>query len=705
MEWAEISKLHPDLQSVIIDFNNVLCLRKVDTTETFNFYVYDVLKKMNLLSLAIGKANYSKLRTWHYEKLITHIVEERKLLEIELKQDSFLMYVNPYILPYIKNLNHVYIRNNTKYTNKDVITLLQDKIDPSNFGKLKVINNVEDDTSYGNALYITEQDYKEDNICSIRYDLSAESEIDLESMLYVGFDRKFYKLRKAIEKSPSCSNNFFKIGSLYLGPVLLCFIKLVVDDLTRKNISLILPLMREGDLLNMCLERYIKKRNHSIHSEKLYVSRKSTYLPSLYKDSSVESVLHFFEGINLSIRDLYNLFGLEVLETPYSDKNFYQIKKCNSEEYLRIKRHFTENVNSADFREFINLKKELIEHYITQIVGDHKKVATIDIGFNGTIQGNLNKVFYNMEFEHYLLFGREGLLNKIVSGININAFINSGDHHFVKDIIRGVHALEQIIIGTEGSTLDYEMKNNMVLPVQEELTYNSEEINARNKIQDGVRYFIDIALDAGLDYEINIEDLIAVSKSVHRLLNYPTKQEAIDIGKMHYSINFGSSSVQPIINEKDINQYSIDDIYAFLKGSELSSNIVWPQGILGIKDHEYIYKNLLNSDIFEIYSKIKEVMKDVADRNIVIYGGGEAAYKVHCTLKIKSIIPIYFVDRNLRLQGTDIEGIPIVAPNHLLNTDIDYIIIASYTFGEEIEKDLQVLFQSHSKPPQLIRID
>lgn len=696
-----------DFNKLIIDFRNVFCFRKLASEQDFNFKVYNELLKRNFIS-TIGKQNYSYLRIWYFDKLTKEFVSKENILETEFEIEKKYLYLNPYILPYLENYQEIHIYNNTNYTNKRISNIICSLVDDPYYKKIKITNSIEM-LNNEKDLYITSKTQTETtgDRQIFDYSFSVQNEIDLESKLYNEYEQKFYLLRKAMSLNPLCKDEYFKIGCLYLGPVLFCFTKLVVDDLKKKNISLILPLMREGELLDKIIKCYLNERDNSISSKKFYVSRKSTYIPSLYENHNVNDIWRFFEGVNLSIHDLYNMFGLKAIGSKLIYYNIFKIKELDSEEYLRIKNDFILKMNSLDFGKYIFNKRELLLKYISKIVGKHKDetIATIDIGFNGTIQENLEKISDCFNYEHYLLFGREGLLKKLIAGMHVNTYVNSGDFDFVKDILRATHAFEQIVIGTEGSTLDYEVSDNEIFPKKEKLKYEEEEIIARRQIHEGAYYFVNLALQVHLDDDLNFYDLINSAKSLHRLLNFPTKQEALAIGKLHYSTNFGSTEFNPIMNEKEICHYNVQDVYNSVKGSNLSSNIIWPQGVLALKDSSYIYKNLIETDLKDIFFKIKFILEVSKGSDIVIYGAGEAANKVYRTLNIRSLKPLYFVDKNPKLHHTKIEEIKVIGPDELLDISVKYIIIASYTFAEEIEEDLIEIYQEKEVRPILVRID
>lgn len=714
--WKDIESLRKLLsnyihaETIYIDFLDVLALRKFISSHSFNNRVYEIAQKQGVLRSSIGYSNYSRYRelmndsSFHLGNLVA---DKAVLLEIEYNVDKKNLYINPYIYSFINHCKqndiHICVVNNTLYSNGQLYELLE-LLDKKSNG-IPIIRL--EDTNEKNGIYLTKQKTQSLTMKQIEYNLSAKDEIDLEQLYHEETDNQFYYLRKAIAQSDLSRNDiYFRIGSLILGPLMSLFTEVVYNDLKKKNINLLLPLMREGDLIHdLFLNRIKQESNASIYSKPLYVSRKSTFIPALSKKINAKGLISFFETRSISISDLCKMFNVPIYKEEIATLSIYRLKEQNYSEYNKFISYFESLLINEKLEQFVHSKKGLIQRYIKQIINEETRIATIDIGFNGTIQENLEQITDNIQYHHYLLFGREGILSKLKQGINISSYINNQDWLFVKDIVRGVDVFEQLIVGIEGSTLDYEGNENRVDPLCEQIEYPINEIKARKQVKNGILYFQKMFFSIKID-DLDIErNLSTLGKSLHRLINKPLKEEVMAIGQLHYSTNFGSYDFQPIINFNEIPNINNENLYKALKGSSLSSNISWPQGILTLKDATYSMKDVKYSYIIDIYSKISNSIKRLLNGHVSIYGAGEVAKQVYETLNVLNVKPICYIDKNEKLHGNLIEGIEVISPNRLLEKKVDTIVIASYTFGAEIENDLKELYGNRINNITIIRID
>ncbi|MGE7945705.1 hypothetical protein [Lysinibacillus sp. NPDC093688] len=712
--WNDISLLRTIIQTqrhkeIFIDFEGVLAFRKFASTQTFNMNVFEIAQKQGFFKSFIGHSNYSKYRDLANRKsfqMSDLLIDEVDFVDLEYNIDKGNLYSNPFVFSFIQfcieNEIEVYIVNNTSYSNKQLEKLLNNL---SESLKCLQISNMRDSTE---GIYLTKKINPSISIEQFEYDLFSRNEIDLEELYYRNIDEQFYLLRKSISQSDLCKSNiYFRIGALLLGPLMSVFVQVVYEDLKAKGINLILPLMREGDLLNeMLLNQIDSQPNSSINTKPLYVSRKATYLPSLSKNTTVDEIINYFSSKLISIEDLCKMFEIPICTKVDSSLNIFTLKQNKKGEFDTLIKHFKAFLCKEKMESFIQNKKELLQKYLHEIILDHKNVATIDIGFNGTIQENLELVSENVNYHHYLLFGHEGVLDKLKKNLTFSAYINSSDYPYIKDIIRCVDVFEQFVVGSTGSTLDYEVKDGHVVPICEALQYPNEEIKARKDIKDGITYFQKIFLSIENFKNNNFEFYLPTTgRALHRLIHKPLKMESEAVGKLHYSKNFGSLEYKAIIDFNKISAYKMEYLYQSLHASTLSTNVLWPQGILALKDSSYNMREVKYDFIREIYMKICHHLDKIRSGNLTIYGAGEIAKQIIHTLNVLNIQPIYLIDRNEKLHGTTVEGIEVISPSRLLEKEIKTVIIASYTFGAEIENDIKGICGDGVDGVTVIRID
>ncbi len=729
---SKIIDIAANISDYTIDIFDSLLLKTTKETKDFHKKVYRKAQKAKVINVDIGEDYYAELRT-NIEinvkkdqtlmlesilKPLEHIISDIDalvLLEVETLKE--LCYLNLFSSSLIEELIlkgiSIKLINNSFYTTADVRNLLVSL--GGGFESLEIIR-FKDISFNKSCLYISSNKNniakaKEKNLTTLFYDYlnyHMDSPIDLEELYYIDNDTKFYMLRKLMENTiKSKENLFFKIGVTILGPLLSMYIKQIYSDMKKEKITLVLPLMREGSLLAAMLERFAENQNDKeIEVRPLYISRKSSYLPSLTEDTSAADVFSFFEGIPISLNDFMKMFELSIDDVKYGELSLYSLKKKYPTVCETYKRFFMENVNLTNIK---NENKKLLEEYMLDIIKKHKKIATLDIGFNGTIQENIEKILNNYKYnwKHYLLIAREGVIRKLFSGMRISSYINNEVFaEYKKDIIRSVDVFEQLVIGIDGTTLAYKQQQNKVVPVCEIMNYSKSEIDNRNSIKQGILFFEEIFSLILNKFEDEV-DFNKLGYMLHRLVQYPTKNEAIEIGSLSYSSNFGSLGVQKLIDIKTIVNASEEYKKKTMSAtgtSYLASGICWPQGELVLQDDTYSINFIVKKD-FVKFSKILMKQIDGDYEKIAIYGAGEVGSEVSKILNFLSIKPTCIIDKDTKLHGTVVNELEVIPPTDLPKSNIDTIIIASLTFVHQIEKDLSLVYGEKFDEIKIVKLE
>ena len=96
-------------------------------------------------------------------------------------------------------------------------------------------------------------------------------------------------------------------------------------------------------------------------------------------------------------------------------------------------------------------------------------------------------------------------------------------------------------------------------------------------------------------------------------------------------------------------------------------------------EHPALVLNPVEKSIVQKWKHIPE------DARVAIWGAGDHTTQVLMELiSLEEKNTVCFVDKNRMLHGKKIKGIPILPPGEIEKNDIDYIVISSYAFREEI---------------------
>ena len=192
------------------------------------------------------------------------------------------------------------------------------------------------------------------------------------------------------------------------------FCRRLYSKVQAKKITKIYFFSREGEFLKRLFDQYLKINHHNegVETKYLYVSRKSTFLPSLdnldkedfliiKKESTDLSVSNFLKKINLydCLNDILKFD--ENIDYNKIIPNFF-----SSNEWKALKNNpfFRKNYD----KNRIEQKKNIISYLKSQGVMDDLSICIVDIGWKGSIQDNLNKILgdsYTITGYYYGIIG------------------------------------------------------------------------------------------------------------------------------------------------------------------------------------------------------------------------------------------------------------------------------------------------------------
>ena len=175
------------------------------------------------------------------------------------------------------------------------------------------------------------------------------------------------------------------------------FIDKLYFKLKKEKYDEVFFLAREGEFLKKLFDYYVcNSYNEKIKSHYLYVSRKSTYLPSLKKieeedflfllnQYSYVTIREFIKSLNFSDEDI------KLIEDDLKDLYDFDTKIgwfMDSKQFKKIK-------DSKVFRKIYEKNRsnqnELFKKYINQFTKS-KRIMIVDIGWNGSIQDNIQNI-------------------------------------------------------------------------------------------------------------------------------------------------------------------------------------------------------------------------------------------------------------------------------------------------------------------------
>lgn len=356
---------------------------------------------------------------------------------------------------------------------------------------------------------------------------------------------------KFIELSKTPCDNFEHIAfTLYQ------FTDKLYHYLRRNNYNEVFFLSREGEFLKKIFDEYQKNiYGKKLDTHYILVSRKSTYLPSLKKLDAEDfggllkqylnsSISEFLGSLNLSKEDRE-----EILESYYKDcqklKNKPSLSKYDQEALEAILNkdynYKVSNLYKSSLLEILKNNKtfqkiyeknrseqnRLFKRYIEERT-TNKRICVVDVGWNGSIQDNIQNAL-GAEYEiNGCLFGLVSRENKVIKNKVGLIFSNYPDNSKNFQLFIENRTMFEILLGaSHGSATRYVEKDGKV----DVTTFEKQEEkdiykNVVSKIQ---------------------KDMFTINKELcHLLTNTYYDNYKINklINKLHYNMVFKPTEIQ-----------------------------------------------------------------------------------------------------------------------------------------------------------------
>lgn len=415
-------KVHPEY------VKKVWC-GKIIKLYNLNLSMESLYKLRNEAEIACGtkNCNLGKDFEYTYEEIINYLYAKIKIngskkdfyencINIEINEEIKVLYVNEDVLELIKriyNKKKNIICISDMYLSKDNIkTIFKNLNIEKYFNDYFISCEYLENKSSGN-LYkqvINKLNIAPNKMIMIgdNFEKDYQSALNLEiNSFHINRDNKFNEYKEYLKKHDGqeiireydnlekCNNNKFQhtIFSLYL------FIEKLYYRLKCDKVNKVTFLSREGEYLKKLFDYYKNYiGDETLETSYLIVSRKSTYLPSLQSAGKENfsyllnqyswiSPLEFLKSINIEENDI----ELLIKEIPKLDFNKSYGNLQNSKEFKLL-------INNNKFKKIFEKTRseqtKNFKNYFHNIIKE-RDVAIVDIGWHGSMQDNLKKIFKN----------------------------------------------------------------------------------------------------------------------------------------------------------------------------------------------------------------------------------------------------------------------------------------------------------------------
>ncbi|WP_414830128.1 HAD family hydrolase [Alteromonas sp. H39] len=487
----------------------------------------------------------------------------------------------------------------------------------------------------------------------------------------------------------------YEMGSYVWGPVIEAFARWAVSQSEQSGCKQILCLMREGFLFTPVIQKVLSLMGRSdIHVSSFYVSRKSAFWPGIDTSAphwleQVMDTLMTYRGYTLRnfIDDFQTSESLaEQLDDGIELKNIEGVFIDGEPLYQRLCREA--KANESGLRDKIAQQRNLLSQYFSQVSdAGFENCAVVDFGNGGTIQHCLENIFGSVAGAN-LLFYSSLRAYRFVDKTLYRAFLSPANTRFrlTERLARSPECLEALLLGSGGTTLEYQCQEEQVSPVL------AAGIKANAPLCDaflaGCLSYLDTAHQLS---QPPVEHSTAAA-IVARYVLMPTEEEAGLFQHLLHQDNFGTDGEYPVIDEGQINMVASIGLEATLASSTSSNRwklgeLHWPAGVVALQEQAFLARSqgLMENDNI---ASIEELMKKLLAlrwTRIAVYGAGEFFIQLLPYLRQHNIDVTYLIDRKAEVSpGYSVAGIGVVTLEKALNEGADQFVISSRAFRDEI---------------------
>lgn len=287
-----------------------------------------------------------------------------------------------------------------------------------------------------------------------------------------------------------CKNddNYYRIGYEIVGPMCLDFVYWLENETKLNSINNLLFCARD---MQMIQEIYNKYFGDECDNSYFYVSRKSTYLPYLYKNSNYDNFCKLIPvgRRKFKISEILDLYNIKMEEDEFVDalnRNNLSSDKLYDASELKKSTDFRNFYNSEIIKQINSTGRKQYNNFIKYInkLKFNSNTAIVDLGWRGTTQSIImditNSNVHGFYFGLHSLNG-ENLMN------NFNTYLFFKEENGYSEKVYAFMSLCELLLSAlHGSTISYTSDLNKPYILNEGANKDNKEIQ---KIQQGATDF------------------------------------------------------------------------------------------------------------------------------------------------------------------------------------------------------------------------
>lgn len=547
----------------------------------------------------------------------------------------------------------------------------------------------------------------------------------LEALRYGATHGEIASLRRlSVSLAPPVQDEerwWFTTGASVFGPLLSAFADWIVASCVRDGITTVRPLMREGGVLTRLIAKAADCAGVELDVKPLYASRASTWLASIAAFDNGDAA-RLLQRRRLTVAEGLATLGLRLESAPDSIRShphtrFEAASQTLTASGRSLHAELLAYLERAEVRVEIDyhsaLARRLLRSYVEQECGSSSHVALVDVGFHGSTGMALERATSGAgrHFHQFLLFGADNLRRLWTEGRDVRVYgAGPGESADLAGPISRYPALLETLFMDGGTTLGYRQKNNIVVPVLDEVLVPETQQANTAACRAGILAYQDRWLDWRL-LRSSCADAVVASprvlvESLHRLLTMPTFDEASRLGALVHEDNDGGNSIRTIADASHLpSELSLEQFLrdAEASASDSSQEWLWPAGVCeqrwpGMLEERWRQAIGTRDGAPPAIPAVARKVKAAGVRRCVIWGAGEAGAALIRACRAENIEIQAVTDSNPALWGSTVEGVAVVSPEEARRQDTNAYAIGSLAFAADIELALKRRYSAAAVP-------
>lgn len=486
---------------------------------------------------------------------------------------------------------------------------------------------------------------------------------------------------------------FRSFGAEVIAPVYALFADWVAEHAVKIGITRVLPLMREGTLLSELIADAARYRRLKVSCAPVFVSRQPVFIAGIYADNYAERIGQTLLRRGRTVERLFGELGLhDGVFAEYRDKTLCELPEdvCKTlNDYLLSRDDVKAKILTHAARQ-----RGLLLRYMAGMT-DGQAAFTVDVGIKGTTERLLHEIWEREgvapALRHILLMGsRHDNARNILDGVDIVSWLGiAGENaETVYRLKYQMTVIETFISDTCGSVLRYRETPD-VKPVLEQETVSENQKRRIAACWAGIHAFQKEWLSLA-ERKPRLREMLLERKQDFlnlwlRFIECPTAEEATHFGKLFHFDGFNSKGFDPLVADAYKGNADHAAIERYIN-SEMRRGAYWPQAAVAMTRPEYFQRKLLNNADNPASASMLSVAFEIKKNNYTagsIFGASEMGMKFREICAAMGLGIRCFIDSDRRLHGKTMDGLRVL-PLEEIPCDVEYIVIASYIYAEEM---------------------